>query len=71
MEERFSDLATIATRENRAQRSGFLTSEAAKLKAAIYRYGVLDGAPGAGGPIFAANADARRRRLCSTFRPDR
>ena len=35
-----------------------LRSDAAKLKAAIYRYGILDGAEGAGGPIFAANVDA-------------
>jgi meiotically up-regulated gene 157 (Mug157) protein len=36
-----------------------LKSEAARLKAAIYRRGVLDGAEGAGGAIFAANVNAR------------
>ena len=54
----FSDLAKLATLENRVQEAASMTSEAAKLKAAIYRYGVLAGAPGAGGPIFAVNADA-------------
>jgi hypothetical protein len=52
------DLAAIATREHRAREAASLKSEAAKLKAAILRYGVLDGAPGAGGPIFAANVNA-------------
>ena len=35
-----------------------LRAEAARLKAAILRYGVHGGAPGASGPIFAANVDA-------------
>jgi hypothetical protein len=52
------DLARIAKLEHRAREAASLRSEAAALKAAIYRYGVLDGAEGAGGPIFAANADA-------------
>jgi hypothetical protein len=53
------DLANIATLEHRAKEAASLTSEAAKLKAAIYRYGVLNGAEGAGGgPIFAVNATA-------------
>lgn len=52
------DLAAIAAREHRAREAASLKSEAAKLKAAILRYGVLDGAPGAGGPIFAANVNA-------------
>jgi meiotically up-regulated gene 157 (Mug157) protein len=51
------DLALIAAREHRTREAASLRSEAAKLKAAIYRYGVLDGAPGAGGPIFAANVN--------------
>jgi hypothetical protein len=50
------DLAKIAALERRSQEAANLTLEAAKLKRAIYRYGVLDGAPGAGGPIFAVNA---------------
>jgi len=55
------DLAKIATLEHRAKEAASLTSEAAKLKAAIYRYGVLNGAEGAGGgPIFAVNATATR-----------
>ncbi len=54
----FSDLAKLATLENRAQEAASMTSEASKLEAAIYRYGVLAGAPGAGGPIFAVIADA-------------
>ncbi len=52
------DLANIAAREHRTRDAASLTSEAAKLKAAIYRHGVLDGAEGAGGPIFAALVDA-------------
>jgi hypothetical protein len=52
------DLAAIAAREHRAREAASLKFEAAKLKAAILRYGVLDGAPGAGGPIFAANVNA-------------
>jgi meiotically up-regulated gene 157 (Mug157) protein len=52
------DLAKIATLEHRVKESAALTSDAAKLKAAIYRYGVLNGAEGAGGPIFAVNATA-------------
>jgi hypothetical protein len=54
----FGDLAKIAALEHRTEEAASLTSEAAKLKAAIYRYGVLDGAEGAGGPIFAALVDA-------------
>ena len=55
------DLAKIATLEHREKEAASLTSEAAKLKAAIYRYGVLNGAEGAGGgPIFAVNATATR-----------
>jgi hypothetical protein len=54
-----ADLAGIATREHRTRDAASLKSEAAKLKAAIYRYGVLTGAEGAGGPIFAALVDAK------------
>jgi hypothetical protein len=54
----FGDLAKIAALEHRIGEAASLTSEAAKLKAAIYRYGVLDGAEGAGGPIFAALVNA-------------
>jgi meiotically up-regulated gene 157 (Mug157) protein len=53
-----SDLAAIAAREHRTRERDSLKAEAAKLKAAIHRYGVLDGAPGAGGSIFAANVNA-------------
>ena len=53
-----SDLAAIAAREHKTRESASLLSEAAKLKFAIHRYGVLDGAEGAGGPIFAANVNA-------------
>lgn len=52
------ELAKIAAVEHRTREAASLTSEAAKLKAAIYRYGVLDGAEGAGGPIFAALVNA-------------
>lgn len=52
------DLASIAAREHKNREAASLRSEAAKLKAAIYRYGVLDGPEGAGGPIFAANVNA-------------
>ena len=52
------DLAEIATREQRTSEAASLTSEAATLKAAILRHGVLEGAPGAGGPIFAANVNS-------------
>jgi hypothetical protein len=53
----FSDLAKIAALEHRTRDAASLTSDAAKLKAAIYRYGISDGPAGAGGPIFAANVD--------------
>ena len=53
-----SDLAGIAAREHRMREVATLKSEASKLKAAIYRYGVLNGAEGAGGSIFAALVDA-------------
>ena len=52
------DLATIDSREHRSNDAKTLKSEAAKLKAAIYRYGVVSGAPGANGPIFAALVNA-------------
>jgi len=52
------DLATIAARQHKASEAAVLTAEAASLKAAILHYGVLDGAEGAGGPIFAANVSA-------------
>jgi uncharacterized protein len=52
------DLAAIAAREHNTGDAASLTAEAAKLKAAILRYGVLNGAEGAGGPIFAANVNA-------------
>ena len=51
------DLAKMAEIEHRSADAASLKSDAAKLKAAIYRHGVLDGAEGAGGPIFAANVD--------------
>jgi uncharacterized protein len=54
----FGDLAKIAVLEHRTRDAASLISDAAKLKAAIYRYGISDGAAGAGGPIFAASADA-------------
>jgi hypothetical protein len=52
-----SDLGDIAALEHRSGASA-LKAEAATLKAAIYKYGVLNGADGAGGPIFAALADS-------------
>lgn len=52
------DLGAIAAREHKTREAASLKSEAAKLKAAIHRYGVLDGAEGAGGPILAANVNA-------------
>jgi len=52
------DLAKIAARGHRMGEAASLKSEAAKLKAAIYRHGVLDGAGAAGGPIFAGLVDA-------------
>jgi hypothetical protein len=52
------DLAALAAREHRTREAAILRSEAAKLKSAIYRFGVLNGAEGAGGPIFAALVDA-------------
>jgi hypothetical protein len=55
----FGDLAKIAALEHRPQDAALLTSEAAKLKGAIYHYGVVNGADGAAGPIFAALVDAR------------
>jgi GH15 family glucan-1,4-alpha-glucosidase len=52
------DLAKIAAGEHRTREAAALKTDAAKLRAAIYRYGVVNGAPGAGGPIFAALVDA-------------
>jgi len=52
------DLAAIAAREHKTREAASLMSEATNLRAAIHRYGVLDGAEGAGGPIFAANVNA-------------
>jgi hypothetical protein len=52
------DLAAFAVHDGKSREAASLTSEAAKLKAAIHRYGVLDGAPGAGGTIFAANVNS-------------
>jgi len=52
------DLAAIAAREHKSRDQAALTAEAAALSAAIHRYGVRDGAKGAGGPIFAATVDA-------------
>ncbi|HYX45388.1 MAG TPA: glycoside hydrolase family 125 protein [Sphingomicrobium sp.] len=53
-----SDLAHLAALEHRPDQSS-LSEEAARLKDAIYRYGVLNGAEGAGGPIFAALVDSK------------
>jgi hypothetical protein len=52
------DAAKLAALENQPREAASLTSETANLKAAIYRHGVREGAEGAGGPIFAVNADA-------------
>lgn len=52
------DLATIAARDHKPREAGSLRSEAAKLRAAIFRFGVRQGAEGASGPIFAATVDA-------------
>ncbi|MBV9528805.1 glycoside hydrolase family 125 protein [Sphingomonas sp.] len=51
------DLAEIAARDHRPRDARALTSDAARLSAAIHRYGIRDGALGAGGPIFAATVD--------------
>jgi len=48
-----NDLATLDKRE-----SADLRTRAAALRAAIMKYGVRSGAPGAGGPIFAATVNA-------------
>jgi len=53
------DLTAIAERERKPGEAARLKSDAAKLAVAIRRYGVLEGAEGAEGPIFAANVDAR------------
>jgi uncharacterized protein len=52
------DAAKLASIENQPREAAALKSEAATLKAAIYRYGVREGAEGAGGPMFAVNADS-------------
>ena len=52
-----TDLAAIAARAHDAGKAASLTAEAAALKSAIYRYGGLAGAEGAGGPIFAATVN--------------
>ena len=52
------DLSALEARAHKASEAASLVSEAKKLKAAIFRYGVRDGATGAGGPIFAATVDA-------------
>jgi hypothetical protein len=52
-----SDLATMAARTHDAGKAASLTAEASALKSAVHRYGVLQGAEGAGGPIFAATVN--------------
>jgi uncharacterized protein len=52
------DLAKIAVLEHRTRDAASLISDAAKLKVAIYRYGISQGPAGTGGPIFAASVDA-------------
>lgn len=51
------DLAELKKAPRQRKEAEALRSEAAALKAAILRHGVVAGAPGAGGPIFAANVD--------------
>ena len=51
-------LAGIEARAGHTAQAAALRAEAVHLHAAILRYGAIDGAPGAGGPIFAANVDA-------------
>jgi hypothetical protein len=51
------DLADLKRAPNQRKEAEVLRREAAALKAAILRHGVVAGAPGAGGPIFAANVD--------------
>ena len=53
------DLAALKTSQKRDGEAKALRDRAAELKAAILRYGVLPGAHGAGGPIFAANVDGK------------
>jgi len=55
----FGDLAKLAALERRPKEAAELASEASKLMAAIDRYGVVNGAEGAAGPIFAALVDGR------------
>ena len=52
-------LAGIEAHTGHTAAAASLRAEAAHLHAAILRYGVHGGAPGAGGPIFAANVDAQ------------
>jgi hypothetical protein len=52
------DLPAIAQLEHRRNEQASLTVEASRLAVAIRRYGVLRGAQGAGGPIFAATVNA-------------
>jgi len=52
-------LADIEARAGHAAQASAWRAEAVHLKAAILHYGVHEGAPGAGGPIFAANVDAQ------------
>jgi len=52
------DLAAIAQLEHRRNEQASLAAEASRLAVAIHRYGILPGAEGAGGPIFAATVNA-------------
>ena len=52
------DWAGIEAGRGRSAAAATLRTEAAHLKAAILKYGVHDGAPGAGGPILAASVNA-------------
>jgi len=51
-----NDLAALE--KHRGRQGGDLDARAAALKAAILKYGVREGAPGAPGPIFAATVSA-------------
>jgi len=52
-----NDLAALDTQDHDLRSAAALRVRAAALKSAIYKFGVLDGAEGSGGPIFASQVD--------------
>ncbi len=53
-----TNLSEMAAEEKDSKSASAFLAEAAALKSAILHYGARPGAPGAAGPIFAANVDA-------------